>query len=130
MLRAGYRAEIICRLARLRDHRAPAYAAGSRSLPNDVPTDVPASKPTRHYRKFTPPSTLTSEQVRRQTEVLRAACEHLVSGAAIAFLNAYNKELGGNPLQIALESDDGLLRVEQHLAGAGRGGRPDPESAV
>ena len=99
-------------------------------MPNDNPTDVPASKPTRHYRKFTPPSTLTADQVRRQTDVLRAACEHLVSGAAIAFLNAYNKELGGNPLQIALQSDDGLLRVEQHLAGTPKGELPGTQGAA
>ena len=99
-------------------------------MPNDTPAEVPASKPARHYRKFTPPSSLTPDQVRRQTDVLRAACEHLVSGAAIAFLNAYNKELGGNPLQLALQSDDGLLRVERHLAGAAKGDRPDAGGAV
>jgi len=29
---------------------------------------------------------------------------------------AYSKALGGNPLQLALGSDEGLLRVEQHLS--------------
>lgn len=80
----------------------------------------------RPYPKRAPPSSLTPEQEKRQTGVLRAACQHLApSGAAIAFLNAYNKNLGGNPLQLALQSDEGLLRVEQHLANEGRKGRPD-----
>ena len=80
-----------------------------------------AAKPSRPYRKYAPPSSLTTDQCRRQTDVLRAACEHLAPhGAAIAFLNAYNRKLGGNPLQLALESDDGLLRVQQHLASAAK----------
>jgi hypothetical protein len=37
-------------------------------------------------------------------------------------LNAHNEKLGGKPLQLALESDDGLLRVEQHLAKMGGNG--------
>ena len=90
-------------------------------MSNEVPevNEAAAAKqpPTRHYRKFTPPSKLTAEQCRRQTDVLRVACEHLAStGAAIAFLNGYNQALGGNPLQLALQSDDGLQRVELHLA--------------
>jgi hypothetical protein len=87
-----------------------------------------AAKPSimRPYARRAPPSSLTPAQEKRQTDVLRAACEHLVpSGAAIAFLNAYNKTLGGAPLQLALQSDDGLLRVEQHLASQGKKGRSD-----
>jgi hypothetical protein len=30
----------------------------------------------------------------------------------IAFLNTHNELLGGRPLYLALESDEGLLRVE------------------
>jgi hypothetical protein len=30
----------------------------------------------------------------------------------IAFLNTHNEQLGGQPLFLALESDEGLLRVE------------------
>jgi hypothetical protein len=85
-----------------------------------------AAKPSimRPYARRAPPSSLTPAQERRQTDVLRAACEHLApSGAAIAFLNAYNKMLGGAPLQLALQSDEGLLRVEQHLANEGNKGR-------
>jgi hypothetical protein len=34
------------------------------------------------------------------------------SGPVIAFLNSHNEQLGGQPLYLALESDEGLLRVE------------------
>jgi len=89
-------------------------------MTDEVPKkgDEAATKPAmvRTFRR-SPPSSLTPEQCRRQTDVLRAACEHLAPrGAAIAFLNAYSKALGGNPLQLALGSDEGLLRVEQHLS--------------
>jgi hypothetical protein len=33
----------------------------------------------------------------------------------VAFLNTYNQQLDGVPLQLALESEEGLLRVEQLL---------------
>ena len=75
----------------------------------------------RRFRRYAPASTLSPEQCRRQTDVLRAACEHLAPpGAAIAFLNAYDETLGGSPLQVALESDEGLFRVENHLAAASK----------
>lgn len=72
--------------------------------------------PAPRFRKYLPPSRLTREQCRRQTDVLRAACEHIVpNGAAIAFLNAHHEELGGVPLQLAIDSDHGLSRVERLL---------------
>ena len=94
-------------------------------MTNEIPeaNEAAAAKqlPTRHYRKFAPPSKLTREQCRRQTDVLRAACEHVVpSGAAITFLNSYNQVLGGSPLELALQSEDGLERVAQHLASMAR----------
>ncbi len=71
---------------------------------------------TRSFRTYRPAFTLTPEQTRRQSDVLRSACEHLPArDTTVAFLNAYNKQLGGVPLQLALESDHGLLRVEQLL---------------
>jgi hypothetical protein len=36
-------------------------------------------------------------------------------GSVIAFLNTDNKHLGGKPLHLALDSDEGLLRVERLL---------------
>jgi hypothetical protein len=90
-------------------------------MANEVPQNgkeaAAAAPVARQFRRFAPPSSLTPEQCRRQTMVLRAACEHLFPrGTAIAFLNTHHRKLGGKPLQVALESDDGLLRVEQLLA--------------
>ncbi len=77
---------------------------------------IPQS-PARTFRKYARPSSLSPEQCRRQTEVLRAASDRLFPrGAAIAFLNSHNAKLGGKPLQLALDSEDGLLRVEQLIA--------------
>ena len=72
---------------------------------------------TRSFRTYRPALTLTPEQGRRQSDVLRSACRHLPTrDTTVAFLNAYNKQLGGVPLQLALASDQGLIRVEQLLA--------------
>jgi len=38
----------------------------------------------------------------------------------IAFLNSHNERLGGQPLHLALQSDEGLLRVEDLLDEIGR----------
>lgn len=78
----------------------------------------------RTFRKSLPPSTLTTEQGQRQTDVIRAACQYIApNGSAIAFLNAHNETLQGIPLHIAIASDDGLLRVQNFLAGVGKAGR-------
>ena len=97
-------------------------------MTNEIPqsgSEAAAPAPiVRQFRKFAPASSLTAEQCRRQTMVLRAACGNLFPrGAAIAFLNTHDGTLGGKPLHLALESDDGLLRVEQLLARMGG----DPE---
>ena len=39
----------------------------------------------------------------------------------ITFLNSHNELLCGQPLYLALESDEGLLRVEDLLGEIGRG---------
>jgi hypothetical protein len=64
----------------------------------------------------------TPEQFRRQDAVLRCAWHNLAQpGPVIAFLNSHNQRLGGQPLYLALESDEGLLRVEGLLDEIGRG---------
>jgi hypothetical protein len=82
-----------------------------------VPADVPAdSKPvswTKRFRKSTPSTRPTPEQLRRQDSVLQCAWRSLgASGPVIAFLNTHNAQLGGQPFHLALESDEGLQRVE------------------
>ena len=74
---------------------------------------VPWTQRFRRKVSATPP---TKEQLRRQDSVLRCAWRSLGgSGPVIAFLNTHNEQLGGQPLFLALESDEGLLRVERLL---------------
>ena len=86
-------------------------------MPNEAPDgakSVAPQPPARTSRKYAPPSSLSPDQCRRQAEVLRTACDKLFpSGNAITFLNSHNEKLGGKPFQLALDSDDGLLRVER-----------------
>jgi hypothetical protein len=71
---------------------------------------------TRSFRKWRPNVVLSPGQARRQSAVLRSAHHGFSSrDATVAFLNTYNQQLDGVPLQLALESEEGLLRVEQLL---------------
>ena len=66
---------------------------------------------TFHKRRNSAP--LTPEQSRRQTVLLRSAWRHFGEAAPmIAFLNARHSVLEGQPLRLAVESDEGLKRVE------------------
>jgi hypothetical protein len=58
----------------------------------------------------------TPEQARRQSELIRSAWRHFGEAAPmIAFLNTLHDELDAQPLRLAIESDEGLLRVERLL---------------
>jgi hypothetical protein len=73
-------------------------------------------RPTRTFRRRSDLPKLSADQVRRQNDVLQSAWRHFKTpGPVIAFLNARNEQLQGKPLQIALSSDEGLLRVERLL---------------
>ena len=74
-------------------------------------------KPTRQFRKASSTPRLTREQMRRQNDILQSAWRHFgVSEPMIAFLNARNDRLnGGQPLHLAVQSDEGLLQVERLL---------------
>jgi hypothetical protein len=77
----------------------------------------PSPQQTRKFRKYEPGVRFTPDQSRRQNALLRGAWESFKSkDAVIAFLNTYNADLGGEPLAIALASDDGLQSAEQFLA--------------
>lgn len=92
--------------------------------PSDTPADRPATPWTKRFRRKAPTTLPTSDQLRRQDAVLRSAWRNLAaSDQVITFLNSHNELLGGNPLYLALESDEGLRRVEGLLGeiGAGRG---------
>lgn len=65
-------------------------------------------------RRYAPAQ--TPDQSRRQTELVQCAWRHFGEAAPmIAFLNAPHRELGARPLTLAVESDDGLARVERLL---------------
>jgi len=58
----------------------------------------------------------TAEQSRRQSNLIQSAWRHFGEAApVIAFLNTRHAALEGQPLQLAIDSDDGLERVEQLL---------------
>ena len=60
---------------------------------------------------------LSKEQAERQGKAARIAWEALPEeGAAIAFLNNFDVQLGGRPIDLAIASAQGLSAVEQALA--------------
>ena len=86
-----------------------AEPVGSGETPERVRT-------TRTFRRRSDIPKLSPDQVRRQNNVLQSAWQHFKApGPVIAFLNAQNEALEGKPLQIALNSDEGLQRVERLL---------------
>ena len=65
-------------------------------------------------RRFAPPQ--APDQARRQAELVQSAWRHFREAAPmIAFLNTHDRELDAQPLSLAIESDDGLARVEELL---------------
>ena len=78
----------------------------------------PNPKPqTRKFRKYEPTVRFTPDQSRRQNLLLRGVWDSFKSkDEAIAFLNTYDAGLGGEPLAVALASDDGLRSAEHLLA--------------
>lgn len=80
----------------------------------------PPSRPARRttaFRKYSKSPRPTAEQSRRQSDVVQSAWRHFGErGLAIAFLNTRHEALQGQPLHLAIESDEGLARVEQLLS--------------
>lgn len=75
---------------------------------------------TKRFRRKAPSTLPTRDQLRRQDAVLQCAWRALgESGPVIAFLNTHNENLGEQPLRLALESDEGLLRVQGLLGEVG-----------
>lgn len=65
------------------------------------------------FRKRRSAPAQSPHQSRRQAELVQCAWRHFGDAAPmIAFLNAHHEELGARPLTLAIESDDGLMRVE------------------
>jgi hypothetical protein len=68
------------------------------------------------FRKYSVAPRLTPEQKRRQSDLLRHAWRYFGEpGPVIAFLNTRHGQLNAQPLHLAVESDEGLMRVERLL---------------
>lgn len=60
---------------------------------------------------------LSQEQVERQGRAARLACDTFPqAGAAMSFLNDFDAQLGGRPIDLAVASAEGLRAVEQAIA--------------
>ncbi|KKW92224.1 hypothetical protein CAF53_12250 [Sphingobium sp. LB126] len=65
-------------------------------------------------RHFSGPR-LSPEQAARQGRISQLAIARLGAREAIAFLNGNDEKLGGRPLDLAIESIEGLRAAEQRL---------------
>lgn len=82
----------------------------------DRPATDPRRGRTMAFRKRRNSPLPTPEQSRRQSDVVQSAWRHFgESAAVIAFLNTRQDALDGQPLHLAIESDEGLERVESLL---------------
>jgi hypothetical protein len=66
-----------------------------------------------NFRKSRKGPAPTPDQSRRQSHIVQSAWRHFgAPGPAIAFLNTRHEGLQGQPLHLAIESEEGLKRVE------------------
>lgn len=80
------------------------------------PEAKPAPRRSMAFRKSSRTAHSTPEQSRRQASVVQSAWRHFGEpGPVIAFLNTPHAVLEAQPLHLAIESDDGLGRVEALL---------------
>jgi len=69
------------------------------------------------FFKKSPVARLSREEAERQGRAARLAWETFPQpGAAVSFLNTFDSELGGRPIDLAVASAQGLLAVEQMIA--------------
>jgi Protein of unknown function (DUF2384) len=84
-----------------------------------APEEPEAKPPARRgmaFRKYSRIALPTPEESRRQASVVQSAWRHFGEpGPVIAFLNTPNAVLKGQPLHLAIGSDEGLARVEALL---------------
>ena len=78
------------------------------------------------HRKARKAATLSREQSVRQGKVVKLAQTALGSVEAVRdFLNNHHEGLGGRPIDIAVDSDAGLVAVAAAIPTAGSGGIPE-----
>ena len=76
----------------------------------------PASRRNMSFIKRSKFELPTADQARRQSGVIQSAWRHFREpGPVIAFLNTRHAGLEGQPLHLAIDSDEGLRRVETLL---------------
>lgn len=84
------------------------------------PGQEPGAKPARRGMTFRRSNRFplpTPDQSRRQANVVQSAWSHFGEpGPVIAFLNTRHSALEGQPLHLAIESDEGLERVQALLS--------------
>jgi len=78
--------------------------------------DDPNARRSRVFRKRRYAPAQSPDESRRQAELVQCAWSHFRDAAPmIAFLNTRHEELAARPLTLAIESDNGLARVERLL---------------
>lgn len=101
---------------------APEASLATEAGPAPEPEPVPATEPARRnvFRRVAR-TRMPEDQGRRQAEVMTAAWNRFRDTARVKeFLNQPDDALGGTPLDVAMESDEGLAKVVAHLAESGR----------
>ena len=79
-------------------------------------TEQPAAaSPASHWKRRPRTAPIAPDRAKRQGEITQLAFMLLGRERAIAFLNADHAELGGRPLALATETDEGRSRVEAEL---------------
>jgi hypothetical protein len=69
-----------------------------------------------NFRKRSNGPPPTPEQSRRQSDIIQSTWRHFREAAPmIAFLNTRHDALEGQPLHLAIESEEGFRRVERLL---------------
>jgi hypothetical protein len=80
------------------------------------PDPKPPVRRTMMFRKRSTSAPPTPDQSRRQNDLIQSTWRHFGEAApVIAFLNTRHETLGAQPLRLALDSDEGLARVETLL---------------
>jgi uncharacterized protein (DUF2384 family) len=80
------------------------------------PQTKPVARRSFAFRKTRKNPLQTPDRSRRQASVVQSAWRHFGEpGPVIAFLNTRHAGLEGQPLELAIESDEGLDRVETLL---------------
>jgi uncharacterized protein (DUF2384 family) len=74
-----------------------------------------------HFRKRTNGPRLSPREAERQGLASRQAFAVLGRDDAITFLNTMDEALGGRPIDLAVQSDEGLAAVTQLLTQRGAG---------